>query len=801
MFAVVAAFASQVPKITFDMTVTGMLHENDPTRIACNRFQAQFGLEDALIIALRPQEVFSQKFVGKLKTLHEELEENVPYINKITSMVNARDTRGSEDQLIVEDLLENLPKDEAQMAALKDRVMGNPMYQNIIISEDASLTKIVIQLDSRNKTDDSDFMDSFEESDNGHDYHSDNNNDIPTLSNQESSEVTIAAQKVLDKYRGDGFIVYVTGGPALNHYLIRGFAEDISKFMIIGLFVIGAFLFIMFRRISGVILPFIVVISALVSTVGIMAITGVPFSAATQILPSFLLAVGVGGSVHILAIFYQHFQKSNNKKASIVYALGHSGIPVVMTNVTTACGLLSFSSAELLPICHLGQTGALGVMLSLAFTVILLPAIVAVIPFKNKQLDKTASKTTISNILYAIGNFSTDHPGKILLLCTALTVLSLFNAKKIIFSHDTLRWFPKDSYIRQTTETLDREMGGSVNLEIVVDTGKENGFYDPELLIRVEEAKEHIEKMTYKNIAVVGKALTLPMILKEINQALNENNPDYYTVPKDKDLVAQEFLLFENSGVDDLEDFTDSNFTKGRMALIIPFLDAIDYNNFLDTLEKYLHKQFAGEKVTITGQSVMMAKTLTAGIISMKRSYIYALVVITFLMIILLGDLRTGLLSMIPNVFPIMLMLGMMGLFKLPMNIFSMLVGSIAMGLAVDDTIHFMHNFKKYYDETDDPKEAVNLTLQSTGRAMIVTTIVLSMGFFIYMFGTMKNTFDFGLLTGFAVSMALLADFFLAPALMMVTNRTKKTKYQDVIRLIKKHKVREISPAVSIWKQ
>jgi hypothetical protein len=472
-----------------------------------------------------------------------------------------------------------------------------------------------------------------------------------------------------------------------------------------------------------------------------------------------------------------------------------------MTNFTTACGLLSFSSAELLPICHLGQTGALGVMLSLAFTVILLPAIVAVIPIKNKQLDKTASKTTLSNILYAIGNFSTDHPGKILLLCTALTVLSLFNAKKIIFSHDTLRWFPKDSYIRQTTETLDREMGGSVNLEIVVDTGKENGFYDPELLIRVEEAKEHIEKMTYKNIAVVGKALTLPMILKEINQALNENNPDYYTVPKDKDLVAQEFLLFENSGADDLEDFTDSNFTKGRMALIVPFLDSVDYKDFLDMLEKYLHKQFPGEKVTITGQSVMMAKTLTAGIISMKRSYIYALVVITFLMIILLGDIRTGLLSMIPNVFPIMLMLGMMGLFGMPMNVFSMLVGSIAIGLAVDDTIHFMHNFKKYYDETGDPKEAVNLTLQSTGRAMIVTTIVLSMGFFIYMFGTMKNTFDFGLLTGFAVSMALLADFFLAPALMMVTNRTKKTKYQDVIRLIKKHKVREINPAVSIGKK
>jgi predicted RND superfamily exporter protein len=145
-------------------------------------------------------------------------------------------------------------------------------------------------------------------------------------------------------------------------------------------------------------------------------------------------------------------------------------------------------------------------------------------------------------------------------------------------------------------------------------------------------------------------------------------------------------------------------------------------------------------------------------------------------MVFLIGRLRIGLLSMIPNLTPIVIMLGIMGIFSFPMDVFAMMVGSIAIGLAVDDTIHFMHNFRRYYEQKGDPVWAVHETLQTTGRAMLVTTVVLSIGFFIFMFASMQNIFNFGVLTGVTIIMALLADYFLAPALMVIVN---KPKFQD----------------------
>lgn len=169
----------------------------------------------------------------------------------------------------------------------------------------------------------------------------------------------------------------------------------------------------------------------------------------------------------------------------------------------------------------------------------------------------------------------------------------------------------------------------------------------------------------------------------------------------------------------------------------------------------------------------LLSRTITAAIHSMARSYAIALVVITILMILLIGRVRIGLLSMIPNLTPILLMLGVIGFFNLPMDLFTMMVASIAIGLAVDDTMHFMHNFRRYYDQSGDPVRAVHETLQTAGRAMLVTTIVLSLGFFIFAFATMSNVRNFGLLTGFTIITALLADYLLAPALMVLVNKRR----------------------------
>jgi predicted RND superfamily exporter protein len=199
----------------------------------------------------------------------------------------------------------------------------------------------------------------------------------------------------------------------------------------------------------------------------------------------------------------------------------------------------------------------------------------------------------------------------------------------------------------------------------------------------------------------------------------------------------------------------------------------------LETITDYLKQKFPEARVTITGMMALLARTIYNAIKSMAKSYTIALVVITILMVILIGRIRIGLLSMVPNLAPILLMLGVIGAFSIPMDLFTMMVASVAIGLAVDDTIHFMHNFRRYYDQSGDPVGAVHQTLHTTGRAMLVTTIVLSLGFFIFAFATMSNVINFGLLTGFTIIMALVADYLIAPALMVAVNKPKATGASD----------------------
>ena len=777
MLAFTAIMVSQIPKITMDTSMEGFLHDNDPAMLAYNAFRDQFGRDEVIIVALQPPEVFSFGFLKTLAALHDDLEATVPYIDDITSMINARNTRGEKNDLIVEDLLERWPADQEQMAVFKGRVLSNPVYKNLMVSEDGRFTTIIIRTHSHSSIDqDTDLMAGFEDAEQSPSTDPATKTQSPGyLTDEENSRVVLAVKTAVEKHRSKDLAIWIAGSPVVSHFLKQSMMTDMRKFILMAITTVALVLFIMFRRISGVVLPLLVVFLSLLSTIGLMAFFGVPIKLPTQILPSFLLAVGVGTSVHILAIFFHHYVKSDNKEKAIAYALQHSGLAVVMTNVTTASGLVSFATAEVAPVADLGVFAGIGVMLAMINTIVLLPALLALLPISNKRAIKNPGKpSAMDRLMTHVGTVSTTHPIAILCVSAVLMVISLITITSIRFSHHPLNWFPKNNAIRLATEKVDDALKGSISLEVIIDTGKENGLYSPELLNRLDAAAAHVQTLEYEKM-YVGKAWSLTTILKEIHQALNENRPGYYRIPQDPKLVAQEFLLFENSGSDDLEDFVDSQFSKARFMIKLPFEDAYHAGIFIEQVNSYFHEHFAGVTITLTGMMGLLSRTIAAAIHSMAKSYSIALVVITALMILLIGRVRIGLLSMLPNLAPILLMLCVIGFFQLPMDLFTMMVASIAIGLAVDDTIHFMHNFRRYYDESGDPEIAVHQTLQTTGRAMLVTTVVLATGFFIFAFATMSNVRNFGLLTGFTILMALLADYLLAPALMILVNKRKDT--------------------------
>lgn len=784
---------SQLPKIKIDTTTEGFFHEEDPVLIKYKEFQEQFGRDDMIVVAIKPPEVFNFGFLKKLKDIHEEIENNVPNVADVKSLINARSTIGRDDELIVEDLLENWPKSEGELANIKRLALANPLYKNILLSEDGKFTTITVEVNSHsmlgienetsiNGEGDEDAFSAFEDEDDlafSEESASETSKQEKQklITDEEITELIETLLTIVDKHRGPKLPIYLGGSPVLDNAIKNSMQKDMGNFMVLSILVIAIFLFILFRRVSGVLLPLFVVVISLLATLALMAICGAAIKVPTQILPSFLLAVGVGDSVHVLTIFYRRLKESGDKKSAIISALSHSGRAITLTSLTTAGGLLSFISSDLAPITDLGIFAPIGVMLTLVYTVILLPALLAVIPVRIKTKSKSKAETkngVIDRCLTSIGNFSVKYPKRIVIGSAVLIVLSIFAAFNIKLSYNPITWLPDGTPVKEDTFIIDKELKGSLMFEVLADTGIENGWHNPELLKKLEQMGNYVKQFKEDDM-FVGQVVSITDVLKEINQALNENRHEFYSIPEDKSLVAQEFLIFENSGSEDLEDAVDSQFSKARFTMKLPALDAVEYASFLKVVEKRFSEVFGEEvDITITGIVALLFKTINEMLISMTKSYVIAIIVISILMVFLIGNLKIGLISMFPNLTPIIFILGIMGLFNFPLDAFTLLIGSIALGLVVDDTIHFMDNFRQYHLQTNNVAQAIQQTLQTTGHAMLYTSLVLSSGFFIYICSSMTNLVNFGLLTGLSILLALVADFILLPALLVLVVKDKK---------------------------
>ena len=779
VLAIVIAMASQMRHLTVDTSTEGFLHKDDPLIIEYNKFRDQFGRDEKVLIAIQSENVFTIKFLTKLNKLHKELENNLPYIDDVNSLINARNTRGTIDSLIVDDLFEELPNDEKALAFKKQLAKNNPLFKDLIIDDAGTITTIIIDTQTYTSLDKNgkplqkvDEEDEFED-----DSEATNSNEKKDfLTDIENTQIVKKTNEIVSKYQADDFNILVSGTAVINAEIKASMQTDMQKFIKLVLLVIAVFLALLFRRISGVILPLITVAFTIVTALSLMAIFGAPITVVTQILPSFLLAVTIGASIHLLSIFFKEYNLTKDKKSSLRYAMGHSGLAIIMTSLTTAAGLWSFSFSELAPVADLGKFASAGVVVGLLFTLVLLPASLALVKMKPKDIDIVDNEevhTFMDKLLIKIANISVTYPKRIIAITTIIILVSIALASQLRFSHKPIIWFDQQHPVRMATNIVDEKLKGSVTLEIIVDTKKENGLYEPKILNAIDNFSKNIIQIKSDKY-FVGKALSITDIIKETNKALNENKKEAYIIPQDKNLIAQELLLFENSGSDDLEDFVDSKFSKARITVKLPYLDAMDYMVLIKEINKEVDSNFNGiADVTVTGISNLLSRIMDAAITSSGVSYIIAITLITIMMFILIGNVKIGLISMIPNISPILIMTTIMVIYDMPLDMFTMLIGAIAIGLAVDDTVHFMHNFRKYEILYNDVDKAVRKTLLTTGRAMVVTTIVLSFGFFVFMGASMSNIFNFGLLTGIAIIIAVLADFFLVPAIMkvIVTNR------------------------------
>ncbi len=754
----IAALMSQLSSLSMDLSTEAMLHKDDPVRVNYKHFKNEFGREDVIMLSIPTQGGLPDSLLSDIFALQQTLENEVPYVNKVTSLINARYSYGSDDELFTEDLLEDFPQHRWKDAEnnvqgnrrLLDYVLAQPEYVNRLISADGEHTALMIELMA------------FTTEQNPHA----NDGAIKklALTEAQSSEAVNAIAAIIAQY--PQYDIALGGQPVLLSTIAMLVQRDSIVTFSSGLIAILLLMAFFFRRLSGVLLPFLVINGSVVTAIGFMAVIGSPVTLTTTAVYPLMMAVGVADSVHILAHFYRNLEKMGDKRQAIVEAIAYSAPAVLLTSVTTAIGFLSFTSGQLASTAEMGISAAMAVLAALFFTVVLLPSLIALFSIKQ-QAHHQATWHIVDKSLSACATLSCKYPRFISVAGLSIMALCLYGCSFLTFYDSPIENFADDVQAKIDNKRIDKAYAGNIYLEVIIDTGRTQGILEEDFIDQFQLAAQELSNTTIADMAM-GNSYSVLNILKETHKALNDNQPAFYRVADDRALLAQELLLFEMNDADDLYDVVNEDLSKVRLSLKTRHDDGVKHEKLLRALEQRLTRIFSNNAtVVITGASAMAAESVPLALKTMANSYVLAAAMIVIMMMIMVRSVGIGMISMVPNLLPILLVMNFMVLMDWPLDMTTILVGSIAMGIVVDDTLHFLYHFKQNFTATACAKKAVHQTLKGVGPALLITTVIFSVSIGCNMLSSIDNIFVFGLTLWMVTVLALLADVIVTPALLV----------------------------------
>ncbi len=611
------------------------------------------------------------------------------------------------------------------------------------------------------------------------------------MNEEDSLRVHEAILEVMGRHQAPGFTIAAVGLPALNAAINDLMLGDLAWLALYSFVALALLMGLIFRSVVGVLGPLAVVGMAVVSTFGFMAAAGMTVTMLCTILPAFISCVGIGNSVHLLSVFRDYLRDGMEREDALVEAVATTGTPIFFTALTTMVGLLSFRFATLPAIQEMGTAGAIGVLVAMVHSLLFLPALVSFTRKTKLGAHPHHEKDLLDRFLWGCLALSGDpeddgrgaeHPRarsrrrRTLLGGLLVVGAAGFGTTLLHVYHNPFAWIPDGTPIKTAFETMDEEIGGTSNVQLLITGTTERGLKDKALLEGLDALRDHIQGFEHPVVGkMVGNAISVLEIVKETNRALHGGDQAHYRIPADQGVINDDFFLFTNAGPDKLRRFATTDLSRGQMTIRIKWLDATGYQPLTKHVDEGIRRLIpeGSGKVEATGSVYTLVTTVSRIIGDLMTSFGTAFLIISVIMVILLRSVPLGLVAMVPNLAPILMIMGLMGYVDIPIDLNNLLIASIAIGVAVDDTIHYLHHFRVIHDRTGNVELAVRRAARHSGRAMASTTVVLMVGFFVYQGSQMANIQRFGLLIGLTCALALLNDLILAPALLRTLYRRK----------------------------
>ena len=745
---------------------------------------------------------------------------------------------------------EQLPESDDELAAIKARALNQQDYLLAFYSADARYGAVMIQTDfgaqpvegyepAVNATDivlDDSFID-FDA------FAADDNFDLDFDESAQIQEVSfepvdmlgytnfhLMTKALYEKY-DEQFEFFPVGNPPMMEFMM----DTLSQMQVLGLVMILIFtllLYILFRSFSAVLWPMVTIAASMAWTWGFTVWLGVTISQMISLTVLLVFAVGIADCVHVMSAYFSFRRQGDDHYDALSKSYGKTGLAIMVTTITTMAGVLALTTSELVPIQVFGMMSAFGVVMAFFFTLVLLPILLdlwhpgapaaddASLADRlgdrwNRLSNSTKTGTALIYvvavylmlgpwvgtyitvislltyvvvnwqlaILSAVPNFVAQRPWLVLSVFAGLFALCSYGMTLIRIDSNMTELTKEGSAIRVAYETVDENMAGAMSMVIMVDTHTSDGLYNPRLMQAMDQLQNRIETRYSDQVT---RTNSLANIVKDTYQIMSDDDPAYYRVPDDAQMISQLLYLFNSANPEDRRALVSDDYSRSHISLNIYNAGSYQYQRFFEEISQEidevfgpLESEFPELEVYLTGSMALLMRMADEVANSQFSSFTFAIAVISVIMIITLGSFQGGIMAMIPNMIPALLGFGLMGLLGIALDTDTLLIAPLIIGIAVDDTIHFMTHYRVELIRTGSISESLVSTIRDVGQAVMFTTMVLGLGFALLSFSDYLGMAKMGFFGSAAIFVALLCDLFLIPAMIIIFKPTFGVKDAD----------------------
>ncbi len=733
---IVIALSFSLKKFEIDGSYRIWFGEDSKILKDYDNFRKTFGNDDGVIIAFKDEDgIFTQKALSTIKRITDELW-RTKYIARVDSLTNYQYVHSNpkdEEDIVVEDFIKNIDSaDDLYLLNRKAIALDDPLLVNSLVSSDGTTTMIIARLTPK-VNDKSD----------------------------KSLEIMSLVEKILAKEaKRSDYTFWVNGGPALNKAFIVIGTDDAVTFTPLVVVASMILLMLLFRRVSGALIPIGVVVFTFLTVLAVQILLGYKLNNFTANLPVFVVAIGIADAVHIYSVWLTYRQEGVQNDEAVFRSMQKNMLPIFLTSLTTAIGFATLMISEVVPVFTLGIATASGAVLAFIISVVWMPSVLLLLnkPIKAKVLEKIESKKPLG-----YGAFILRNNKKIIYITSFIFLLLGLGITQVKVDSNTIRYFDKDVPIRQSAEFIMKNITGPMSYEIVVDSGVKDGIKNPKFLKTVERFYRELQAY----FSDIRHLSSLMDTVKRFNKVVDGKDE----IPNNQNLIAQYLLLYSLSlpqGMD-INDKMDIDQRKLRITAQVNIVDTSKDLEMIHYIEEWWKK--TEYSVSVQGQTYMFAHMQKDVTNTLIYSLSLALVLVTVVMFLIFRRLKMLWVFILPNILPVILVVGLMGWVGITIDIGVAIAGAIIIGVAVDDTIHFL---VKYFDARKQGlgmEETFDEVLRYAGKAILFTTIILTVSFSLFAFSNFAPNENFGIVTAFALAIALVVDVLLLPALLSLVDR------------------------------